>query len=160
MERFQASWQAAEQKLKVADHILTMTYPLVKDPKLLLNVAMNIVECMEFALSSVLEFERLFKRIPPYQEDLNEKIELFENYVVKKHSMPGKYRETLLGLKEFIASHKDATVEFIRKDKMVVADEDYRLMSISPVEIQKHLHVARDFLACIMPLVTDERSAA
>jgi hypothetical protein len=160
MERFQASWETAQRKLKVADHMLTMTYPLVNDPKLLLNITVNILESMESAMSSVLEFERLFKRVPPYDEDFDGKLVVFQQSIVPEKNIPRNYVVAMNELRELIRYHKDSHIEFVRKDRMVMADDNYRLKTLSPGDIKKRLQTAKDFLHLVGPMVTDERSAA
>ena len=66
MEQFQIERELAKQKIKVADHIISVTYPLVKDPKLLLGVLENIHSALMHCISAILEYDRLFKRIPPF----------------------------------------------------------------------------------------------
>jgi hypothetical protein len=41
MEEFQVLRDKAVEKIKIADHMLFMTYPLVKDPKLLMSILEN-----------------------------------------------------------------------------------------------------------------------
>ena len=42
MEKFQELREISKKKIFLADHILTQTYPLLKDPKLLLATTENI----------------------------------------------------------------------------------------------------------------------
>ena len=79
MEKFQELRDAANKKLQLADHILTMTYPIVKDPKLLLSVVENLFLAFSYGIGSVLHYERLFKRIPPFPDNFASKFELFRD---------------------------------------------------------------------------------
>ena len=62
MERFQELREDARKRLQVADHLLTITYPLVKDAKLLLTISENLYYCVENAMNALLEHEKLFKK--------------------------------------------------------------------------------------------------
>ena len=42
MEKYEELRDMARKKIQIADHMLTMTYPMIKDPKLLLAVMENI----------------------------------------------------------------------------------------------------------------------
>ena len=68
---FFAAGEAARHRLSVADHLLTQTYPLVKDPKLLLAVLQNLVEAVDAGVTSALHAEVSGKRLmamPPDAE--------------------------------------------------------------------------------------------
>ena len=91
MEQFQTAREEAIKKLKIADHMLTITYQLVQDPKLLLAVLDNIYTAMEKAMSSVLYYERLFKRIPPFPENFEAKLIMFKTRVQPKYKINNDY---------------------------------------------------------------------
>jgi hypothetical protein len=57
MEKFQELREVAKKKLQLADHILTMTYPIVNDSKLLLAVVENMFLALTNAMGSVLYYE-------------------------------------------------------------------------------------------------------
>ena len=65
MEQFQESRDNAKKKIQIADHMLGVTYPLVKDTKLLVVIMENIFLAYTNAMAAILYHERLFKRIPP-----------------------------------------------------------------------------------------------
>ncbi|MFH1648940.1 MAG: hypothetical protein ABIA93_00115 [Candidatus Woesearchaeota archaeon] len=153
METFQTQWQEAKKKLKLADHMLTMTYPLVNDPKLLLNIAQNLADSMEFTISALLEYERLFKRVPPFKDEFNSKMVLFRTRVMPFYKIDVKYANAASEIRDVLKKHKASPMEFIRRDKVVIADEQYQLRLISPAEIKKFMQVAKDFLEVVRPVV-------
>ena len=63
--------EEALKKLKTADHILTQSYPLVKDTRLLLAVMDNIFLSLTNSMSSLLYQERLLKTIPPFHDNFD-----------------------------------------------------------------------------------------
>src|SRR3989338_7113483 len=87
MEKFQELSDLAKKKLQLADHILTMTYPLVKDARLLLAVVENIFLSLNYAMSSVLYHEMLFKRVPPFPDNFAAKFDLFKDKCVDKYKI-------------------------------------------------------------------------
>jgi len=146
MEQFQVARDNAVRKLNIADHMLTMTYPLVQDPKLLLAVLKNIFSAMENAMSSVLHYERLFKRIPQFQESFESKLTLFKSRVQPKYSINGEYIKILYELREIIVEHKHSPVEFARKDKFVICSDNYKMKTISVPEIKNYIAKAKTFI--------------
>ena len=87
MEKFQELRDSAGKKLQIADYMLTMTYPLVRDPKLLLSVAENLFLAYSYSISSLLHYERLFKRIPTFQEDFSSKLDMFADRCLGKYGI-------------------------------------------------------------------------
>jgi hypothetical protein len=146
MEQFQESRQNAIRKLSVADHMLTMTYPLVQDPKLLLAVLENVFSAMENAMSSVLHYERLFKRIPAFQDSFESKLTVFKSRVQPKYKINEEYINLLYELREIIVEHKRSPVEFARKDKFVICSDNYKMKAISVPEIKKYIAKAKLFV--------------
>jgi len=146
MEQFQTERDEAIKKLKLADHMLTITYRLVQDPKLLLAVLENIYSAMEKAMSSVLHYERLFKRIPPFSDNFESKLNMFKNRIIPKYKINEGYIKSIKELREIIVEHKRSPVEFARKDKFVICSDNYRMKTISIPEIKKHVETAKLFI--------------
>ncbi len=146
MEKFQELRVVAKNKIQLADHILTTTYPLVKDTKLLLVVLENIFLGMTNAMSSVLYYERLFKRIPPFPENFASKLDLFREKVQGKYKVDESYLMLIQSIKELIVLHKQSPVEFIKKDMLVICSESYNMRSITPEQIKNYLNKAKLFI--------------
>jgi hypothetical protein len=146
MEQFQTARDEAIKKLKVADHMLTITYQLVQDPKLLLAVLENIYGAMEKAMSSVLYYERLFKRIPAFPENFEEKLRIFKTRIQPKYKINDDYIRILQDLREVIVEHKRSPVEFARKDRFVICSDNYKMKTISIPEIKKYVAGAKLFI--------------
>ena len=158
MEKFQELRDSAGKKLQIADYILTMTYPLVKDQKLLLSVAENLFLAYSYSISSLLHYERLFKRIPPFQEDFSSKIGMFADRCVGKYGIDSENMSIIRDLKEIIVAHRKSPVEFSRKDSFVICDEDYRLRTISPSIIKGYVEKAKLFIRKISSIVSEDEA--
>ena len=137
--------QEAKKKISIADHILTQTYPLVKDPKLLLAVIENVFLAYTNSMGAILSRERLFKRVPPYQDNFDSKINMLKVKMVDKLGIKRKHIDTMLELKDILIKHKKSPVEFSRKDKFVICDSEYRMKTINVSDIKGFVEDARDF---------------
>ena len=145
MEKFQELREVAKKKLQLADHILTMTYPIVNDGKLLLAVVENIFLALTNAIGSVLYYERLFKRIPPFHDNFSSKFNLFREYAEKKN-INEEYLRLIQNMKVIIVKHKKSPVEFVRKDQFVICNGSYRTYIISVNELKAYMAKAKSFL--------------
>ena len=146
MEKFQELREHAKRKISIADHMLTQTYPLVQDPKLLLAVLENVFLAFTNAVGSTLYYERLFKRIPPFQDNFESKFNMFQRRIANKHEIGEKYIETIKEIKNLIIQHKKSPVEFARKDTFIICNENYKMRTISIDDMKSYIKTAKEFI--------------
>ncbi len=146
MEKVHEAREKAKKKIHLADHILTVTYPLVKDTKLLLAVIENIFLAYTNAISSLLYFERLLKKIPPFQENFESKFMMFKETCIFKYNVNKSCIADIQDLKNIIMAHRRSPVEFTRKDRFVICSDNYKLKTISIDELKKQIDKAKLFI--------------
>ena len=154
MEKFQEYRQKARSRLKVADHMITMTYPLVKDSRLLLSVLENLFLALTNSMASVLHYERTFKRIPPFHDTFDSKFNMFRAKVVPKYKIDKKYVEMINEIKDLIIMHKKSPVEFTRKDTFVIANGGYKLKTVTIEKIKEYIQQTKVFLKQMEDIVS------
>jgi hypothetical protein len=154
MEKFQVLGDEAKKKIKVADHMLTITYPLVQDPKLLLAILENVFLAQTDAMSSVLEYERLFKRVPPFHDTFDSKFNLFRSKIAPKSNINPYYIKMMQEVKEIVVGHKQSPVEFARKDKFVICSSEYNLKTLNMADVKKYVEQTKQFVREMEVLVT------
>jgi len=139
MEKFQEYQETAQKKLKLADHMLVITYPLVKDPKLLLAITNNILSSIDCSIASLIHFERLFKRIPPFPDTPDGRLDIFKTKLIPKFNISRDYITLISSLREIVQEHQSSSVEFARKDKFVICSSNYRLRTLSMEDLKKYI---------------------
>jgi hypothetical protein len=130
MEQFQFLRDKAYEKIKVADHMLYMTYPLVKDPKLLLSVLENVFASLDFGVGAILHHEKLFKRVPPFQESFQSRMELFKRRVVPAYNLSPNYVKLINDVRLVLSEHKKSPVSFVKNDKYIILSPTYSIKTI------------------------------
>lgn len=158
MERFQELREAAKKKVHLADHILTQTYPLVKDTKLLLVVIENIFLALTNAIGSLLYYERLFKRIPPFQDTFSSKFNMFRAKCVDRYKIDKELVLFIQGVKDIILEHKKSPVEFVRKDRFVICSDNYSMKTLSVEQIKEYLSKTKLFTNQIGNITSKEEA--
>ncbi len=153
MEKFQQAREKAVRNLRIADHMLYVTYPLVRDNKLLMSITENIFLALTNAMASVLYYERLFKRVPPFHETFDSKYNLFSEKIVPRYNIDRKYLQYLRTIKDIMIAHRESHVEFSRPGKYVICIEDYKTKTISVTELKDMLKVAKEFVAMCNSIV-------
>lgn len=147
MEKFQEAREKARRNLQVADHMVYVTYNVVKDPKLLLAIIENIFLSFTNSMSSVLYYDRLFKRIPAFHDNFESKLQVFKDRCMRKYGFNPIYVKSMSELKDIIVEHKKSPVEFARKDQFVICSDNYHCKTVSIDNIKKYLNQAKLFIA-------------
>jgi|TARA_B100000315_G_C14356834_1_gene486582 hypothetical protein len=158
MEKFQELRDAAKKKLQLADHILTMTYPVVKDSRLLLSSMENLFLSFSYGMSSILHYDRIFKRIPPFPDNFTSKLELFQYKCAKRYNIDDEYSKILKDLKEIIVAHKKSPIEFSRNKNFVICNGDYRMRTISSKEVKSYIEKAKLFIKDVSTIVSKDEA--
>jgi len=146
MEVFQQLRDEAKRTITKADHMLVMTYPLLNEPKILVSVTNNLLKSVEYAMTAVLEYERLFKRIPPFQDNFSSKYVVFKDKVVRRYGINPQHIKLISDLRELVMAHTQSTVEFARDGKFVICSEDYQLRTLSQGDLKKYMVKAKLFI--------------
>ena len=156
MEKFQEVREKANKHIHIADHMLSVTYPLVKDNKLLLAVIENIFLAYTNIIGSLLYYERVFKRIPPFQENFESKFIMFKETCVLKYKIDRSYVSDIQDLKNIILAHRKSPVEFSRRDRFIICSNNYKLETISVSELKKHIDKAKLFIQEIINITSKD----
>lgn len=146
MERFQELREAAKINIKNADHMVSVTYPLVKDTKLLLAIMENIFLGLNNTMSSLLYYDKLFKRIPSFGENFDSKFNLFRARCTRRYRIDEGYINLIQDVKSTIKEHKRSPVEFVKNDKFVICDNNYKMKTISVEELKEYIIKAKLFI--------------
>ena len=158
MEKFQELRDAARKKLQLADYILTMAYPSVKDPHLLLSSVESLFLAFSYGMGSILYYDLAFKRIPQFPGSFAPKFELFRDKCAKRHNIPEEHLKIMKELREIIVAHKKSPVEFSRKGNFVICTNGYSMMAISSNEVKGYIEKAKLFIKDVTTIVSKDEA--
>ena len=136
----------AEQRLGVANHLLTRTYPMVNDSRILLAVAKELHTAATSTVSALLEFEKASKRIPALVVDPASRLELLSD-ALKTHKMDKEFQKNVQELHNVIVEHEKSPIEFAKADRFVICDKDYSLTTVTHDNLKKSMSTIRKFIA-------------
>lgn len=134
-----AAQERAWRKLSIAEHILTQTYPLVHDPKLLLAVLQNIFESVAANTEAALHAAYERKEVETIPERFEHRLHL----VAQRFRLAPELLRFVRELEETMHEHKKSPVEFARKNSFVICDDDYRLHTVKPEQLRSYIQHAR-----------------
>ena len=137
--------QEAKKAFAKADHLIYMTYPNIKEVKLLYSAVESLNSALQKALEALLTHEQTHKRISQVPKDLNSKLLIYNNYC-KKCDFPQDAEFLIRELAKIVKARKEAPMEFVRKNKFVICSDDYRMKVIDEKTIKKYLILSRSFI--------------
>lgn len=150
MEEVIRSLQAAQRALTVADHMAYVTYPLVKDIKLLVAVLNNLDHALTEGMNAALYYDRLYKRIPPLPEHFHLRMDLFKRKTAPRYGIGREFILLLEDVRAIIEHRNQSPIEFTRKDKLVICSSTYRMKVITYDAIKDYLRQSKLFMDKIM----------
>jgi len=145
MQNYLNHLQGAEKIIKISDHMIYVTYPLIKDKRLLLKIILETKKAVESCINSILHYESLYKRITLKKEQR-------ENFRIFEHKCSGAYSITqneirlILELFELAERHERSTMEFVRNGKVVILSESLEHRIITIEKAKEFLELAKSIL--------------
>jgi len=122
---FKQERESALKNIKLADHLLTQTYDIVGDAKLLLVILDNVHKALDNTVGMVVHYERENKDIPPFQDNNEVKFNIFKLKLAQKYNISNDFIRFVSDIKELLTLHKESPMEFSKKDVFVICSEKY-----------------------------------
>lgn len=147
MEYFRALVQEMNRYFNTADHLLYVTYPLVKDNKIIITIVENLNHSLIKAIEAILYYDRLYKRISPYPENLSSKLDVFKTKCAPRYNFNREYIILIEDINEIVEEHRRSTIEFIKKDKFVICGNSYsKNKTIDINKLKNYVNGAKPFI--------------
>jgi hypothetical protein len=143
----------AKKNIQVADHMLFVTYPLIKDPKLLLAVMENMFLTLTNSMRYLLYYERMFKRVPSFFDTFESKYRLFSEKIIGNYEINEEDLQFLRRIKNILVAHKRSPIEFARRDQFVICSDDYNLEVLGINDIKDYLNKTKKFFYTIDKII-------
>ncbi len=144
-QKFIDSLIETEKHLQSADHIIFVTIPVVKDPKLMLRAFESVYRGLTLNISTILKFEYLYKRIT-LSNDTKINLETFFARCSKNYGL--NEGECKL-LKEIIflgKKHKESGLEFSRSGKVIMVDDELGVFEIGIIKLKEFFSISKKLL--------------
>jgi hypothetical protein len=142
MESSEDLRERARRSLQVAEQMLSKTYPIVNDPKLILAIAEDIYAALTSSMTALLVKKQEKVQV---SDDFSSIFTAFQQ-IAPDLSFQQDDLEIIKELSTIIAEHKDSPVEFPRKDKFIICDNEYKCTTITLDDMKSYLFRARLFV--------------
>ncbi len=156
MENYHELINKAQKEIDSSDHLLFVTYNIVKDSKFVFSVTNQLIDAVKYALEALLEFERKSKLIEPYPKQFNFMVETFKKKVAERREFEEK---TLIFLNKLVSMEQtidSSSLNFRRGDTYVLADEDFGTQSIELQTIKSYFSSAQEFVSKVGDIIEQD----
>lgn len=145
MEKFLEGLEKAERIIHEADHIVYVTFPLIKDKRLLLKVLQEMKSAIIICINSILQYEYLYKRIRIYK-DAKENFQTFKDKCAPRYKIASEEISVILELFDFAESHKASPFEFVKDEKIVILSNGMIPRTLTLEKIKEFLIASKSIL--------------
>ncbi len=145
MEKFLENIQEAEKNIRTLDHIIYVTFPLIKDKRLLLKVVQEIKGVITNCITSILQYEYLYKRVGLYK-DSKENFKTFTEKCAPRYDINKNEIKLFMELFDFVEKHKESPFEFVKDEKIVILSENSKPTILSLEKAKEFLILSKDIL--------------
>jgi hypothetical protein len=145
MEKFLENIIAAEKKIQTADHMIYVTFPLIKDKRLLLKILQEIKNAVTNCISSILQYEYLYKRITLYK-DPKSNFKTFVEKCAPQYKITKEEINSILELFDVMEKHRESPFEFIKDDKVVILSNGLKPKTLTVEKTKEFLIIVKNIL--------------
>lgn len=133
MEKFIEYLQEAEKKIRTVDHLIYMSFPIIKEKRLLLKIFEDIKTIITNCINAILQYEYLYKRIRLSQNPKTN-LETFKIKCAPKYGLTKEDISEITELFDIVEKHKESPIEFVKENKIIILSEN---MKQKTVKIEK-----------------------
>jgi len=145
MEKFLEKLTEAEKIIKTTDHMVYTSFPMVKDKRLLLRVLSEIKSAITICITSILQYEYLYKRINLYKKP-KENFRIFTEKCANNYMITREEIKIILELFEIVEKHKKSSMEFIREDKIIILSDKLEPKTLTLEKTKEFLETSKNIL--------------
>ncbi len=144
-EKFQVNLKEAIRALQIADHMTYVTFPLVKEQRLILKIFDEIYKSIIGCINAILNYEYLYKRIKLYRDN-NDNMQTFIDKCAKNYTLNNEQIKKIKEILELNKKHKQSAMEFVKKDKVVILSDSLKTQVLTIQIIKQYLLLAKELL--------------
>jgi len=144
-EKFQENLKEALRALQIADHMTYITFPLVKEQRLILKIFDEIYKSIIGCINAILNYEYLYKRIKLYRDN-NDNMQTFIDKCAKNYTLNNEQIKKIKEILELNKKHKQSAMEFVKKDKVVILSDSLKTQVLTIQIIKQYLLLAKELL--------------
>ena len=145
MQEVSRTLEEANRKLKIADHLAYVTYPIIKDNKLIMTITENLAEAMTKAVDALLDYDVYYKRIIHLPSDFKSRLDIFRTNCAPRYKINTAYLSLIKDLQDLHEFRKKATMEFRKKDQYILTEENFKIKTLNYQKVKDYVNLSKSF---------------
>jgi hypothetical protein len=142
------------ENLNIADQLLNNTYPLIREPKLLISVLEHLSQAFENIIIATLQYEKEdVTTLENIQSNFNTLIQLFEQNIINKYNLDKEIIPFILNIRTTLEKHKNANIEFTKKETFIISDNEYNITTLNVNEMEQTLLQSKRYIDNIIIII-------
>lgn len=113
----------AEKKARNADHLLSVTLPIIKDARLLVRVLELLHSAFVKGISIALKWEHIHGRVRLSHES-EKNLKVFFAMCGKRYGLDEEKEQTIRRVFALAKQHQESSMEFVRQGRIVMLAEE------------------------------------
>jgi len=148
MQKIFQNLYEADKIIKAMDHLVYVTFPLVKDKRMLLKIIEETKKAVVLCINSILQFDYLYRKIRLYKST-EENLRTFKEKCAPRYGISPQEIGKITNLFEIAEKHKKSSMEFVRKDKIVIVSNGFQTNTITVEKTKEFVILAKNILSKI-----------
>ncbi len=142
MEKFLEKIQEAQKTIQVIDHMIYVTFPLIKDKKILTKILTETKNTITNCINSILQYEYFYKRIDLYSNPKTN-FKTFEEQCAPRYKITKSELNSIIKLFELVEKHKQSAIEFLKNEKVIILSENLKTETITIEKIKEFFNLSK-----------------
>lgn len=135
----------ADHSIQKANHLLNITFPLLKHKKILTIIIEEIRNSLLKQITAILYYEHLNKKIK-ISKDSEKNLEVFEKKLAKKYKVSNKKIKEILELSRI---QKNSPVHILKEEKLILISKELKQRIITTEKLKEYQKVSENLFANI-----------
>lgn len=144
-QKFVDSLIEAEKLWGSAEHFVNITYPVVKDSKLLVRALESLSKSVSISINLILKFEYIYRRIN-LSENKEENLECFFERCAVNYGLAEAERGRIKEILMLGRKHRESGFEFSKRDKAVIVDDELGTYELTKAKMTELLGAGRKLI--------------
>ncbi len=142
MQKFIENLEEAERINSSLNHLVYVTFPVVKDKKMLLKVIVEVKTSITKTINSILHYEFIYKKIR-LSENQQKNFQTFVENCAPRYKITSIEISKIKELFDLIEKHHESSMEFTRGEKVVILSPEMKQRAISLEQTKEYLELAK-----------------
>ena len=153
--RYFENLNEAERLLKTSDHLIYVSYTLLKDQKLLIKILPEIKIAISKTLNAVLQNEYILKRIKLYKNP-KDNFETFKKKCAPLYKVTNSEISKIEELFKIVESHEKSPMEFTRGENVVILSDTNSHLIVNFEKTKEFLQLGKVILEKVREKINEQ----